>query len=114
MSTGCRIHELAKETQTIAPAPNTAFKDVAHPKLPPDLTYIDRLALVDERGIPRDDEQPMTTRKRSDDFFRHAVGEIFLLGIIAHVDERQNSNRRAIRYRERVGLLGGIGRNCDS
>ena len=45
--------------------------------------------------------------KRRDDVLDHAVGEIVLLGVAAHVHERQDGDRRLVGEGERAG-----GRRC--
>jgi hypothetical protein len=44
--------------------------------------------------IASDDEEPADAGERGDDLFDHAVGEIFLLGVAAHIGERQRCDRR--------------------
>src|SRR5262249_1227965 len=70
-----------------------AFEHIAHPELSPDPLHIDGLALVGEARIAGDDEEPFDTRQRGDDFLDHAVGEIFLVRVAAHVLEWQNRDR---------------------
>ncbi len=73
------------------------------PRSRADLLHLDRPALVGERGIARDHEQAGDLRQIGDQVFGHAVAEIFLLGIAAHVREGQNGDRR---------LVGQSGRRC--
>ena len=54
-----------------------------------------RLALEGEGGVAGDDRQRRHLRQVGDDVLGDAVAEIFLLGIAAHVDERQDADRRA-------------------
>ena len=75
---------------------HAAFQHVAHAEFAPDLPDVDRPALVGERGIARDHEQRLEARQRGDDVLHHAVGKIFLLGIAAHVLERQHRDRRFV------------------
>ena len=44
-------------------------------------------------------------RQRRNDFFDHAVGEVLLLGIAAHVLERQHGDRRFVGQWEGLGGL---------
>jgi hypothetical protein len=46
--------------------PQTAFDDVADPKLAPDLASIDRAALIDERGLPSDYDEARDPRQHRD------------------------------------------------
>ena len=51
-----------------------------------------------------DDEELGKLRQGGDNVFRDTVGEVFLLGIAAHVDEWQNRDRGLLaRYRRRRG-----------
>ena len=74
---------------------HAAFQDVAHAELPPDLPHVHGAALVGEARIAGDDEQPADLRERGDDVLDHAVGEVVLLRIAAHVRERKDGDRRA-------------------
>ena len=49
-----------------------------------------RPALENERGVPSDNEQPANARKGSQQAFRDPVREILLLGVAAHVGERED------------------------
>jgi hypothetical protein len=62
------------------------------------------LALVDETRIARDHEQPLDARQTRNDVFDHPVGEILLLGVAAHVLERQHRDGRLVGQREASGL----------
>jgi len=80
--------------------PDRAFEDVAHAQLATDSLYVDRLALVGEGAIARDDEEPADAAERGDDLLDHAVGEIFLLRIAGHVLEGQHRDRWLVRERQ--------------
>ena len=58
-------------------------------------------ALVGEARIAGDHEQRLEARQRGDDVLDHAVGEILLLGIAAHVLERQHGDGRLVGQSER-------------
>ncbi len=105
MRIGRAVDELAGDAHPVRRLAHAAFEDVAHPQLAADLFYIDRPALVGEAGVPGDDEQPAHARQRRDDVFHHAIGEILLLRVAAHVLERQNRNRRLVGNRQPGGLL---------
>ncbi|MEI9924273.1 MAG: hypothetical protein WDN50_12740 [Bradyrhizobium sp.] len=53
-----RIHELAGNTHTLPAFAYTAFQQIADTEIAAHLLYIRRLALVDKRRIPGDDEEP--------------------------------------------------------
>ena len=59
-----------------------------------------------KRRIAGDDEQPLDAGQAGDDVFDHAVDEIVLLGISAHVLERQHRDRRPVRQRQRRAGVG--------
>jgi hypothetical protein len=68
-----------------------------------------------EAGIAGDDEPPADAGECRDDLLDHAVGEIFLLRIAAHIGEGQHCDRRLVGERQRRrswsrwDLGGGIG-----
>ena len=68
---------------------NQRASAVVH-KLPSDLLHAHRPALENERGVPSDNEQPANARKGSQQVFRDPVREILLLGVAAHVGERED------------------------
>src|ERR1700730_6847304 len=57
----CRVDELSGKAKTIAPAAYAALQYVATAEFTSSLADIDGFALVGERRVPRDDEQPGTT-----------------------------------------------------
>src|SRR5262249_45337935 len=72
---------------------NASFQDVVYTKLPSDLLHFDCFAFVSEGGMSRYDEKRGNFRQISDDIFGNPIPEVFLLGIAAHVCERQNCDR---------------------
>src|SRR5207249_10548166 len=52
------IYQLGGDPQPVAGLADRAFEHVADTELAPDLLHIDRLALIGEARIARDDEQP--------------------------------------------------------
>jgi len=64
-----------------------------------------RLALVAEGGVAGDHEEPAQLGQRRDQILDDAVGEILLLGIVAHVVERQHCDHRAVRGRRGAAQL---------
>jgi len=57
---------------------------------------MDGPALVDEGRVARDHEKPAQPGQRGYDVLADPVGKIFLLPVAAHVDERQDGNRRSL------------------
>src|SRR6516165_410843 len=64
------------------------------------------LALVGETRIAGDHEQPANARERSDDLLDHPVCEIVLIGIAAHIGERQHCDRGLVGQREYRSAFG--------
>ena len=116
MRAGLRFDQLRGDAQAIARLAHAAFQHIAHAEFAPDLPDVDGPALVDEARIARDHEQPFDPRQAGDDVLDHAVGEIFLLRIAAHVLERQHRDRGLVGQREprrgrfRLDGLGASGR----
>ena len=102
MRAGCGIDELPGDAHPVCRLAHAAFEHVAHPELAADLLHVHGPALVGEARIAGDHEQPAHARQRGDDLFHHAVGEILLLRVAAHVLERQDRDRRLVGKRQRV------------
>jgi hypothetical protein len=90
------IDQLGGDAHPPARLANRALEDIADTELSPDLFHIDRLSLVRKARITGDDEQPANAAERGDDLLDHAVGEIVLLGIAAHIGEGQYRDRRLV------------------
>ena len=101
MCSGCGVDELPGDAHAVRRLAHAAFEHIAHAELAADLLHVDRPALVGEGRIARDDEKPFDARKAGDDVLDHAVGEIFLFGIAAHVLEGQDCDRWLIGQRKR-------------
>jgi hypothetical protein len=76
-------------------------RHVEDAQLASDQLHIDVLALVGEARIASDDEQPANAGECCNDLLDHAVGEIFLLRVAAHIGEGQYRDRRLVRERQR-------------
>ena len=99
------LDQLTGNADPVAGPADAALEHIAHAEFAADLLDVDGFALVGEGRIARDDEQRLEPRQRGDDLLDHAVGEIFLLGIAAHVLERQYRDRRHVGRRHRaIGL----------
>src|SRR4051812_42258337 len=94
------IYKLTGDTETVARLPYTAFEYVANPQLPPNQTDIDGFSLVREGGVSSDYEQAAVTRQGRDNVLDQPIDKIFLLGIAAHVLERQHGDRRLVGNRQ--------------
>ena len=93
---GRGVDQLGGDAHAIAALAHAALQHVTHAEFARDALYVDRLALVGERRIARDDEEPAQLRQTGDDVLGNAVGEIFLLRVAAHVGERQYGDRWSI------------------
>src|SRR5207244_3814797 len=96
MSAGFRIDQLPSDAHPAAAFAHRAFEHIAHAHFTADLLHIDRLSLVREARIARDHEEPADARQGRDDLLDHAVHEIFLFRVAAHVLERQHRDRRLV------------------
>src|SRR6516164_3101164 len=81
----CGVDELPGYAHAIASLAHAAFEHITHAQLAADLLHVDCLALVGECCVARDDEEPSDARETSDDVLNHAVAEIILFRIAAHV-----------------------------
>src|SRR5215467_14023860 len=73
----------------------------ASPQFAANLLHINGLTFVREGRIPGDDEQPADTRQRSDNLLDHPIGEVFLLGVSAHIGERPARSTSRLPLRDR-------------
>src|SRR5215472_8522366 len=80
---------------------HAVFEDITHTEITADLADIGGFPLVSEARIASDDEEPFDARQAGDDVLDHAVDEIILLGIAAHIGKRKDSDRRAVGQRQR-------------
>ena len=89
------LDQLRGDAQTRGCFAHAPLQNIAHAQFTADLPDVDRFAFVNEARIARDHEQPFP-RKPGDDVLDHAIDEIFLFGIAAHVLERQDGDRRLV------------------
>ncbi len=106
MRSGRGIDELAGDPHPVRRLAYAAFEHVAHPQLAPDLLQIYGPTLVRETRIARDHEQPAHARQVGNNVLCHPIDEVFLLGIAAHVLERQHRDRGLIGQRRRGAHCG--------
>ena len=112
MRAALRVNQLRSDGDATGRLAHRAFEHVADSELAPDLLNVDGLAPVAETRIAGDDEEPADAAERGDDLLDHAVGEIFLLRVAAHIGEGQHRGRRLVGKRQccrsrRQGALGG-------
>ena len=101
MIAGRRVHKLGGDAHPLSALAHASFEHIAHPEIAPHLLHVRRLALVDERRIASDDEEPAQARQRCDDVLGDPVAEIFLLGIAGHVGEGEDCDRGLVGQRRR-------------
>jgi hypothetical protein len=94
---GLRLDELRGDPNAVASLAHAAFENVANPQLASDLAYIDVSALVGEARVACDHEQPSQPRQAGDDVLGDAIGEVFLLGVAAHVGKGEDGDGRFVR-----------------
>src|SRR5262245_28522160 len=73
---GQGVDELRRDADAVAAASDATLQYILRVQLPPDLPDIDRLALVLEGRISRDDQEIGKPRQFGDDVFGDAVAEI--------------------------------------
>src|SRR6516225_320221 len=100
------IHQLCRQPHAIAGLANAPFQHIASAENSPDFADVARLSLEHKTRIASYDQQFLNFRQRRQHVFSDAVGEIFLLGIAAHVLERQHRDGRLIRQWRRAFNLG--------
>ena len=116
MAGGFRFDQLAGDPQPGAGAAHATFQHVAHAELAAHLTHIHRTPLVGEGRIAGDDEEPAHAGERGCDVLDHAVGEVVLLRVAAHVLEGQHHERWLVRQAERTrrgGVTSGEAEDAD-
>ena len=93
MITVGNVHELSGDAKAVAHLADAALENRRDLQLPSDLADVLVLSLERERRRARRDAQRLNLGQSVDDLFRHAVGEVFVLRIGAHVRERQHRDR---------------------
>ena len=89
---GSCINQLCRDANPVRRFPHAAFQHITYPQLAAHLLYVDGAPLVSEAGVPSDDKEPPHSRQCRDDVIHNPVREILLLGVAAHVLERQDRN----------------------
>jgi hypothetical protein len=90
MLAGRRIDQLGGDAQAVAGLSHAALQHVSDAEFGGDLLHVDGAVLVGEARIAGDNEEPRHARQRRNDVLGHAVGEKILVGIVAHIVERQD------------------------
>ena len=87
------VDQLRRDAQSGAGLADAAFQDVGHVELLAHGSQILALALEIEGRRTRSDAQAGDLGQRVDDLLRHAVGEVLLIVLGAHVHEGQDGDR---------------------
>jgi hypothetical protein len=90
MVTRRSVDQLGGDANAVTRPAHASLDQIAHPQFPTDLLHGNGPPLVAEGGIARDDEEIPYAAQRGGDVFDHAVSEIILLGVAAHILERQD------------------------
>jgi hypothetical protein len=88
-----------------------ALQHVTHAQLLADRLGVDRLVLVSEGGVARDDEGGRGSRDARGQFVGQSVGQIVLRRIAGQIGEGQHHDGKTP-SRERRLRVGGSGRDC--
>ena len=94
MRSGLRIDQLGIDADLLAGALDTSFEDITHAEVAADPLGIDRFAFVGKRGVARDHQAALDPRNVGRQILGDPVGEIFLLGVVAAIGERQHDDRQ--------------------
>ncbi len=120
VAAGRPVDQLGRDPDAVAGLAHAAFERMPHAELAAHLPQIGGAALVGEGGVARDHQQTGDLGEVGDDVLGDPVGEILLLGVGAHVLERQHDDRRLVRQGQRraplarlpeVGARGGMWSN---
>ena len=104
------VAQLCRDAYPLAGAPHRALKHGPHVQLLADHLQLLVLPLERERRCAPGDAQVGNGRERVEDLLGDTVGEEFVLGIAAHVGERQHGERflgRGVPWRGRFGFAEG-------
>ena len=101
MAAGCDIVELRRDAHAVAALADAALDHVADAEFLGDLLQVNGFALVGERRVARDHEEPAQLGQRGDDILADAVGKILLLRIAAHVGEGKHGDGGPVGQRQR-------------
>ena len=107
------VDELGVDPHLIAARLHRAFQHIAHAQILADRLGVDRLALVGEGSVARDDEAVADARKSGGQFIGERVGEVILRRIAGEIGEGQHDDGKTL-SRERRRRVRGDGRRSVS
>ena len=90
MRVGDRVKQLRGYADAVSSLANRALQHIHDAKFFADLLHVHRPTLVSEARISGDDKERANARQRGDDLLNHAIDEISLLGVAAHIREGQH------------------------
>src|SRR6516162_2291471 len=86
------VDQLRSDAHATACLAHRPFQYVPDTEFASDLLHVDHLAFVSEARISGYDEEPANAAERGNNVLNHSLGEIFLLGIAAHIGKGQHGN----------------------
>src|SRR5215469_4177379 len=81
------VDQVSGNAYSLARLSNRTLQHVPDAEFTTDLLHIDCLALVGERAVARDHEQPADAAERGDDLLDHSVSEVLLFRVTTHIGE---------------------------
>jgi len=84
--------ELGRDAEAVTRLADASFEHCRHAELPSDLAQIQGLSLELKRRRPCHNSQVVQLGQRVDELLRHAVAEVFLFWVRAHVGEREDGD----------------------
>src|SRR5882757_1695414 len=93
MNTGVRVDQLRGDPDARARLAHTAFDDVTGSKPLPNRSEVIALALELKRRSAAYHLEAGYFCEQIENLFRHAIGEIFLIFLLAHISEWQHRDR---------------------
>ena len=89
---GAPIDQLDDHPNAVSGFSDASLEQIVGAELAGDTAEVNGLTLVFERRVAGDDEKAAKTGKLREDFLRQPVGEELLLGIAAHIGQRQHGD----------------------
>jgi hypothetical protein len=102
---GGHFVQLRRDAHAVAALAHAALDQIGDAELLGDLPRRHRSVLVGERGVARDYQEPAQPRERRDDVLADAVGKVFLLRLVAHVQEGKHRDGGPFGLRQAHPLL---------
>ena len=107
MAAGDHVVQLRGDAHAVPQLAHAALEHVVGAEFLGDLLHMDGFALVDERRIARDHEEPAQLAERRDDVLADAVCKIVLRRIGTHIEERKHRDDGPLGQRQGQVTAGG-------